>query len=181
MTAPWEFYQFWVNTDDRDVETYLNALTFLPRAEIADLMARHAEDPGARIPHHALARDLTGRVHGDADAVEREARNRFGALDPRKVDPRQLDPDTLRRLAASMPSGPLPPGTAEDTPLVELLTGCGLVASKSEARRQIQQGGIVWNGERVSDWGATAGAPLPGGYYWATRGKKKDFLFTPAP
>src|SRR5215210_7128347 len=67
-TSPYQFYQFWINTDDRDVERYLKLFTFRPLAEIAAAMAEHARDPGKRIPQRLLARDVTARVHGVAAA-----------------------------------------------------------------------------------------------------------------
>jgi tyrosyl-tRNA synthetase len=62
LTSPYQFHQYWINVDDRDVESRLALFTFLDRAAVAELMARHRDDPGARIPHRALARDLTTRV-----------------------------------------------------------------------------------------------------------------------
>ena len=68
MTAPYRFHQFWLNSDDRDVERYLRFFSFRPQPEIAELMRRHAAAPGQRIPHRALADELTERVHGGAAA-----------------------------------------------------------------------------------------------------------------
>ena len=69
-TSPYQFYQFWINTDDRDVERYLKLFTFLPLDEIAETMASHAADPGKRVAQRLLARDVTTRVHGEAAADE---------------------------------------------------------------------------------------------------------------
>ncbi len=63
-TSPYQFYQFWINTDDRDVERYLKLFTFLPLDEIAAPMAEHARDPGKRLAQRLLAGDITVRVHG---------------------------------------------------------------------------------------------------------------------
>lgn len=175
LTSPYEFHQFWINQDDRDVESYLKMFTFMSREEIAALMRQHEADPGARIPHRALARDLTLRVHGAeaATGAEAEAQRRFG-----KLDPRTASAADLAQLASQLPSVPLPEGFGPATAVVDLLTSSGLAKSKSEARRLIQQGGITLNGAPVTAIDASAGPSLHG-YYWLTRGKKRDCLLIP--
>src|SRR5919112_2169222 len=69
-TTPYQFYQFWINTDDRDLERYLKLFTFLPLGTIAETMAEHARDPGKRIGQRLLAREVTSRIHGQAAADE---------------------------------------------------------------------------------------------------------------
>jgi tyrosyl-tRNA synthetase len=169
LTSPYQFYQFWFNADDRDVETYLKLFTFLPKDEIHDLMQRHRHAPGTRTPHRALAGDLVTRVHG-AEALERvvqAARIIFGELDPHAA------PSSVwQLLRAEVPSQPLPSGTGPETPIVEILSVTGVVKSKSEARRLIQQRGLSWNGAVVPAADAKAGEALAGGHYWVTVGKK---------
>jgi tyrosyl-tRNA synthetase len=175
-TSAYQFYQFWINADDRDVERYLKVFTFLEADDIAGLMEQHRRNAGSRLPHRALALDLTARVHGE-DAAARAAhasRLAFGEADPTEADAR-----TLEALAAELPSGPAP-GDAAHVSVVDLLTFSGLATSKAEARRLIQQGGIEVNGRRVTDVASPAGEPLPGGYYWVSRGKKQHYLFTPS-
>ena len=178
MTSPYAFYQFWINTDDRDVDSYLRTFTFHSREAVADLLEQHAREPGARIPHRALAEELTRRTHGEAIArsVAEASRVLFGELTPHDASA-----DTWRMLAAEIPSRPLEPGMGEDTPIVELIVWSGVVPSKSEARRQVQQGGISVNGERWTDLGASAPPGLAGGYYFISRGKKThSILFPPS-
>jgi tyrosyl-tRNA synthetase len=176
LTTPYQFYQYWINVDDRDVERRLAMFTFLDRAAVGDLMARHRDDPGTRIPHRALARDLTARVHGEAAAAGAEQASRvlFGELEPRRAGAA-----TWAMLARELPHGPLPPMVREDTPALDLVAGTDLVKSRSDARRQIEQGGILVNGVRVTESTAT-GPALDGGYYWVQRGKKTSFIFTPS-
>ncbi|HEX9582344.1 MAG TPA: tyrosine--tRNA ligase [Gemmatimonadales bacterium] len=177
LTSPYRFYQFWLNADDRDVDAYVKAFTFLPRTEIADLMRRHAAAPADRLPHRTLAQDITERVHGReacGRAVE-AARIVFGELDPKAATP-----EVWRLLATDLPSAPLPPGTGEQTPVVELVTEAEIVKSKGEARRLIQQGGLYVNGERVASADAVAGPALAGGFYWIRSGKKQQFILSPA-
>lgn len=176
MTSPYQFYQFWVNADDRDVESYLKIFTFDGREEITKLLAEHARDASARIPHKRLAFDVTSRVHGKrvAQQVREASRIIFGELDPHDAGP-----TTWKTLAAELPSGPLPPGFASGVQAVELVAGSTLVKSKSEARRLLSQGGISLNGEPLSIDASTSPSDLLAGrYLWLRRGKKTDFIFT---
>lgn len=176
LTSPYQFYQFWVNADDRDVERYLKAFTYLSREEIRALMAEHKKRPEERVPQRTLARELTARVHGGeaAERVEQASRVVFGDLEPRTASAQ-----VWRTLAAELPSAPLPATVGPETPVVELVTSTGVIKSKSEARRLIQQGGLYVNGERVSGVESTAGQPLEGGFYWIRSGKKNQFLLVP--
>jgi tyrosyl-tRNA synthetase len=176
LTSPYQFYQYWINADDRDVERYLGIFTFLDRAAIAHLMARHHDDPGSRTPHRALARDLTARVHGETAAAGAEQASRvlFGELEPRRAGA-----GTWAMLARELPHAPLPAAVRPDTPVLELVAATDLVKSRGDARRQLEQGGITVNGTRVTEDAAT-GAALEGGYYWVQRGKKTSFIFMPS-
>lgn len=177
LTSPYAFYQFWINADDRDVGAHLAMFTFKPRDEIASLSDGHSVDPGARAPQRALALDLTTRVHGETAAARaaRAASVVFGEFDVREVDA-----STWEMLRAEI-GAPLAHGMGPGTPVVDLLVTSGLVKSKSEARRQIEQGAVTVNGARATDTAATAPPPLDGGHYYVTRGKKnKAVLFTPS-
>jgi tyrosyl-tRNA synthetase len=177
LTSPYRFYQFWLNADDRDVESYLRAFTFRSREDIAAAMERHAANPGSRIPHAELASELTERVHGhDArDRAVQASRIVFGDLDPRTATA-----DVWRILAAELPSASLPAGAGERTPVVELVAGAGVVKSKGEARRLIEQGGLYVNGQRIASADAALGPALAGGFYWIRSGKKNQFILKPA-
>jgi tyrosyl-tRNA synthetase len=177
-TRPYEFYQYWINADDRDVESHLKVFTFKTRDEIADLMSAHAERPGAREPQNAVASDVTSRVHG-AEIAQRAAEATeimFGG-----GKPAEAQATTWKMLSAELPSGPLPDEFSPEVPVVDLVSCSSLIKSKGEARRQIQQGGISVNGRRVTDTDAAAGPSLEGGYYWVQRGKKSHFIFEPRP
>jgi tyrosyl-tRNA synthetase len=177
LTSPYEFYQFWINSDDRDVESHLKLFTFKSREEIADLIERHAGDAGARTPHRALAMEMTSRVHGDevATSAAEASTTMFG-----EANPAEAKASTWKLLAGDLPHGPLPPGFNSQTLVVDLLASSSVVKSKGDARRQIQQGGISLNGSVVNDLDSTAGPPLDGGYYWVRRGKKNNFIFQPS-
>jgi tyrosyl-tRNA synthetase len=175
-TRPYEFYQFWINADDRDIESHLKVFTFKTQAEIADLMSEHASNPGARGPQKAVAFDVTSRVHGEEIALRaaEAAEIMFGS-----GSPAEAKATTLKMLAAELPHGPLPGGFSSETSVVDLVSGTSIIKSKGEARRQIKQGGISVNGQRITDADVTVGAPLEGGYYWVQRGKKSHFIFEP--
>jgi tyrosyl-tRNA synthetase len=175
-TSPYEFYQFWINSDDRDVESHLKIFTFLTRDGISDLMGRHADDPGSRIPHRALAFDVTSRVHGED--VANNAREASAIMFGDK-SPVEASAGTWEMLAGELPHGPLPAGFGADTNVVDLVASTDLVKSKGDARRQIQQGAVKVNGRAIADVNGSAGKPLGGGYYWVRRGKKNSFILEP--
>jgi len=176
LTSPYRFYQFWINADDRDVESYLKVLTFKTADEIAGLTAEHEADPGARIPHRALAEDLTERIHGtDVAGRVKTASNVF--FDRLNVDIIRAAPlDVWETLEAELPSWTT---NRDDLPsmVVDLIAAAGLTDSKGDARRQLQQGGVYINGERAGLEATVAGYHLLAGrYIWLRRGKKKDVI-----
>jgi len=176
QTSPYRFYQYWVNVDDRDVRKHLGAFTFLPQGDITSLMTQHDSSPGDRIPHRALAAEITARVHGD-DATERVVQASqilFGELDPRAASG-----DTWRMLARELPTSSIDLDSPKAA--VELATAAGLCKSKGEARRLLTQRGIHLNGAPLSE-DATIGTEdlLDGGFLWLRRGKKTDALLLTA-
>ena len=175
-TRPYEFYQYWINSDDRDVESQLKVFTFKTQEEITDLMSAHAESPGDRKPQKAVAFDVTERVHGEetAQRTAEATEIMFGGGDPARAEA-----ETWKMLAAELPNGSLPDGFSAETSVVDLVSSSSLIKSKGEARRQIQQGGISVNGKRVANVDAAVGPSLEGGFYWMQRGKKSHFIFEP--
>jgi tyrosyl-tRNA synthetase len=145
-TSPYQFYQFWINTDDRDVERYLKIFTFLPMDEIATALAEHSRDPGKRVAQRLLARDLTTRVHGQAAAQEaiQTSQTVFGAgtvtLGPLSVKGVGTVSLPERRVSRSM---------FGDLSIVDLLVASGLATSKADARRGIQGKGFYLNDEPI--------------------------------
>jgi len=147
QTSPYQFYQFWLNSDDRDVERLLKLFTFRPLPEIAEVMARHGSDPGQRIAQRLLAEDLTGRVHGEATGRRAIAASRilFGGGELRGADA-----GTLALVAGEVQVFAITRAQlAEGFPLVDALVGSGLATSKADARRGLQSGGYSLNGERL--------------------------------
>ncbi len=174
-TSPYKFFQFWVNTDDRDVERLLKFFTFFALEEIAALMAEQARDPGKRPAQRRLAEELTARVHGEATArsVVEATRVLFGGTDLRAAGA-----EVLRVLAGEIPAARLPRAELEGLSVLDALVRVGLATSKGDARRGIQGKGFLVNGETVTAPERTLGAGdlLHGGYVLLQKGKRNHAL-----
>lgn len=143
-TSPYKFYQFWLNTDDRDVERLLKFFTFLPLETIEEIILVHQGDPGKRHAQRILAEDLTARVHGieTKDRVVEASKSLFSGKGS------DLPPDLL----PEMPECVVPIHEfATGMLLIDVLVRSGLASSKSDARRGIQGKGFYLNGEPVSE------------------------------
>lgn len=151
-TSPYQFYQFWIGADDRDVSRFLRFFTLLEQAEIEALDASVRTAPEKRDAQRALAIDVTTRVHGaDAARVAREV----SALLFEKADPTALSEDALRALRAEIPfavySAPADDSTnGELIDVYECLTALGIAASRGAAKRLLEQGGVSVNGAKLS-------------------------------
>ena len=148
-TSPYRFYQFWFNADDRDVISYLKYFTWLERDEIEALEAEMEANPGRRGAQRALARAVTTLVHGEeaTEAAERAGRALFGG------DLGALDAKALAEVFEEAPSIELPADRfdGDGVAVIDLLVEAGLTASKGEARRTIQGGGVRVGDDRVED------------------------------
>lgn len=171
LTSPYDFYQFWINSDDADIPKYLKVFSFKSHSEIDELLALHAQNPGARVAHKALAAELTTMVHGEDLYKEAEfaARAFFG-----QASITELSESTLESSLTQLPIMTLSPG-APIPNLVDLLAGSGLVESKSAARRVIKEGGAYVNNEKITDEGFIPAreAFLYGRFLLLRRGKKE--------
>ena len=167
LTSPWAMFQFWLNTDDRDVIDRLKVFTFLSRAEIDALEAEVQSAPHARAAQKTLAREVTALVHGaeHTAAVEAAATALFG-----KGSLEAIDAGVFAQAVSELPQADVTP----DTLVTQALVETGLCASLSEARRAISQGGVSINNEAVTDDSAVVGAPRPPSPTWSVlkRGKK---------
>jgi tyrosyl-tRNA synthetase len=129
MTSPYAFFQYWLNSDDKDVIKFLKVFSFKSREEIETLEKLHSENPGAREAHRELARELTSLVHSPEIAlrVENAARALFG-----QGDLTELDQATLSAALAELPRTEVK--SDEEFPTwVDLLAATGVVDSKSAA------------------------------------------------
>jgi len=178
LTKPYEFYQFWLNVDDRDAGRYLKYFTFFDRHRIAELEAVSAREPERRHAQRALAREVTRLVHGE-DAV-RDAESSAEKLF--KGDLRAMTETQLLEVFGSVPSSETA-RVADGWAVTDFLASNAVVGSKSEATRLIRGGGLSINGVRVSDEKARLRPEdaIHGRYFVIRKGKKDNFLIRVLP
>ncbi|MCF8549730.1 MAG: tyrosine--tRNA ligase [Pontimonas sp.] len=154
LTSPWAMYQFWLNTDDRDVIDRLKIFTFLTRAEIDALATEVAEEPHRRSAQKRLAHEVTALVHGAeiTQSVQEASEALFG-----KDSLETLNPDVFAQALAELPGASVSPSTT----VAEALVATGLCQSVSEARRAISQGGVSVNNVAVTEETAEIGVARP--------------------
>ncbi|MGW7683955.1 tyrosine--tRNA ligase [Kribbella sp. NPDC054772] len=170
LTTPYAFYQFWFNSDDRDVMQLVRFYTFRTAEEMAALEQATAERPQAREAQRVLAEDVTTLVHGAEETrrVQEASKALFG-----QGELASLDGSTLVAALQEAPHVEL--GAGEPMPTYgDLLVKSGLVASKSAARRTVAEGGAYLNNEKVKDaeYVPAVDDLLPGGVLVLRRGKR---------
>lgn len=169
LTPVWEFYQYWVRVDDRDVVRFLKFFTFLGREDIEALEVTLAERPEQRVPQKRLAAEMTRLVHGEAELAKVEAASAalYGTGDIREVEP-----DMLRAVFSEAPSVSYA-GLSAMPDLPQVLVDLGLAKSKGQARKDLEQGGVYVNNARVGfDWKPTGGDLIHGQALLLRKGKK---------
>jgi tyrosyl-tRNA synthetase len=177
-TSVYKFYQFWIRTDDRDVVRYLKFFTFLNRDEIAALEAQHAENPGARAAHKALAKAVTDLVHGPAATTEalRASEILFGG------DLAGVSESTFNEIVGEVPTKEIEKAQLDcaGKPLVELLMHSGLCPSKGQARKDVEGGGVYLNNIRETEFQRAVGANdlLFGKHLLLRKGKRNYVVVT---
>src|SRR4051794_40529955 len=137
LTSPYDFYQYWINVDDADVERLLRLYTFLPDSRIEELS--RAEGVGLREAKQMLAREVTTLAHGEAAATAAEAATRALFSGAPDVD----DPN--------IPTTEIAASEADALSLADLFVRSGLVPSRGEARRKSAEGALWMDGERLED------------------------------
>ncbi len=155
LTSAYEFFQYWLNTEDADIEKFLKVFSFKTRSEIENLLTEFKADPGKRTAQRELARELTTLVHGAKNCQQAEAAAKalFG-----QGELKELDQTTLAAALSQLPKVALKPSELIDGKLpswVDLMVQSGVVDSKSAARRIVKEGGAYLNNERVADEAAT--------------------------
>lgn len=147
LTSPYRFYQFWLNTDDRDAITCLKFFTWLSQEEIAELAESLKLAPEKRRAQRELARRVTALVHGQTELEKalRASEVLFG----KEIE--GLTVQELFDIFADVPSTNLEKSKLENFTLSDALVISGLAPSKGEARRLVQSGGVAVNNRRVSD------------------------------
>ena len=170
MTSPYAFFQFFLNSDDRDVEQLLRSFSFKSHEELETLFESLRTNPGAREAHRALAREVTSLIHGERETekVEAAARALFG-----QGEIRELDLETLSGALSELPRATVKKGS--DFPSwVDLIVATGLVESKSQARRIVKEGGAYLNNVKISgeDFTPTASDLIHGRFLVLRKGKR---------
>jgi tyrosyl-tRNA synthetase len=175
-TSPYRFYQFWLNTDDRDVIGYLKFFTWLNEDEVRDLETALINRPEQREAQRRLAREMTRMVHDETalQSAEQASQVLFGG------EVVGLSAAEVADIFADVPSGEVSGRrfTGEGLPIADLLLECGIVLSKGEARRAIEGGGIYLNNRRIADAGhkITAADVIDGQFLVLRRGRKNYWL-----
>jgi tyrosyl-tRNA synthetase len=170
MTSPYEFFQFWLNCDDADMPKLLKVFSMKEHSEIEALIEMVQKDPGARAAHRELAREMTTLIHGKkaCDMAESAAKALFG-----QGDISELDLATLDAALSQLPRVEIA-RNADIPAWVDLLAACGVVDSKSAARRIVKEGGAYLNNEKVvsEDFTPKKSDFLHGKYLLLRKGKR---------
>ena len=192
-TSVYKFYQFWINTDDRDVIRYLKYFTFLSQDEIGALEKKHAENPGLREAHKALAKAVTDLIHGENATAEAMRASQLLFSTTTTTTTTTPPPPSLENLAGLSEAtfnviiGEIPTKEIEKTkldgagiPLVELLVQSGLCPSKGQARKDIEGGGVNVNNVREPNGqrAVTSNDLLFGRHILLRKGKKNYVIVT---
>jgi tyrosyl-tRNA synthetase len=175
-TSPYRFYQFWLNTDDRDVVNYLKFFTWLDQQEIRELEEAVAQRPEQREAQRRLANEMTRMVHAETalQKAEQASQVLFGG------EIAGLSAIEVADIFADVPSSEISREKlqGDGLPLADLILECGIVASKGEARRAIEAGGVYLNNRRVPDAAsrATLSDAIDGQFMVLRRGRKNYWL-----
>ncbi len=173
LTKPFEFYQFWLNADDRDAVRHLKFFTFIPETRIAELEAATAREPERRHAQRELAREVTRLVHGDEAVRDAEAA-------AEKLFSGDLSAMSIKQLMEVFPNVPSKTVAfqADGWRLTGLLTDAGVTPSNSEATRLIRSGGIYVNDRRITDEKERLSPEqaIEGQLFVVRKGKRDNFL-----
>lgn len=176
LTSPYKFYQFWLNTADADVIKYLKFFSWLDKETIADLEKRTLDEPEKRAGQQILAEEVTSSVHGKA-SLERAriaSETLFGG------DMSNLTPDEIRDIFDDVPSSDFTLADLEtgQTAVQDFLVRNQVTASKGEAKRLIESGGIYLNNVKVTETSmvVSTNASIGGKYIVVRKGKKNYYL-----
>lgn len=142
-TSPTQFYQFWINTDDADVEDYLKVFTLLSKEEIEQVMGQQHSNPGGRAAQTALAKHLTELVHGSGDIDQAEGVTKYLTSQVSIAEASDADLEEIRKGLSTAK-------TQVNGSIIEALASSGLASSNSESRRLLQAGAVYINGQPVN-------------------------------
>lgn len=177
QTSPYAYYQWWFNTDDRDVERFLKLFTFLSLDEVDEVVTAHVEEPFRRHGQRRLAAEATRIIHGE-DGLRRAQQATevlFGSGSVAELDAESLTMAFEQAESAEVDRSEL---DGDGTGLLQLLVAVGAASSNGEARRLIKQGGVRVGDDPVDDEARrVTGADLLAGDAIVIRvGKKRQYL-----
>lgn len=149
LTSPYAFSQFWLNTSDVDAPGYLKVFSLRPLEEIEGIIAEFQEAPHKRLVQRTLAQDVTTLVHGEEQTKQAfaAASALFGGAELNALDPGTIDSATSDLPTADYGAAALTAGVS----VIDAFADAGIVKSKGEARKAIQQGGAYVNNRKVTD------------------------------
>ena len=180
-TSPYKFYQYWLNTSDEDAANFIKIFTQFGKDEIESLLAEHAAAPHLRKLQQVLAKDITVRVHTEAEfALAVKASNiLFGNSTTEELQ--SLNEETLLAVFEGVPQTTISKSAFENyanvTDLLSVTTNGFVFPSKGEARKMIQAGGVSINKTKVEDANAKGSfVLLQNKYLLAQKGKKNYYL-----
>lgn len=174
-TSPFKFFQFWLNTDDKDAERFIKIFTFLDKETIENLIEEHNKAKHLFLLQKTLARELTIMVHGEEAFIS--AQNASGILFG-AGDFTQLDEKTLLEVFNDVPSNTLSLDSIRlGLPIMEVLSKTNLVTSNNESRRALKENSVSVNRNKVDETKLITGADLLNEKFLVLqRGKKKFFI-----
>ena len=171
-TSPYAFYQYWINTDDRDVERFLLQMTLLAVDEVSAVVAAHGDAPHRRDAQRRLAHEVTTLLHGEAAAIAAASASQllFGG------DPTEAEEASFQMLELELEVGRLDAKALEaGLSAADLALVTGLVTSRSDANRALQAGELAVNGRRLSPGDEVSPVDLLHGRYLLVRRGKRRF------
>lgn len=174
-TSPFKFFQFWLNTDDKDAERFIKIFTFLNKETIENLIEEHNKAKHLFLLQKTLAKELTIMVHGEEAFIS--AKNASGILFG-AGDFTQLDEKTLLEVFNDVPSNTLSLDSIRlGLPIMEVLSKTNLVTSNNESRRALKENSVSVNRNKVDETKLITGADLLNEKFLVLqRGKKKFFI-----
>lgn len=176
-TTPYQFYQFWLNANDSDAESWIKIFTFLDEPTIADLIAEQQKDASKRVLQKALAREVTIFVHGEAEYLKAvETTDKLFAN--QTVAAESLSVDDLEGMEGVQKSDFPKEKLAAGIDVVSFLAETNIFPSKGEARKMIQGGGVSINRKKITetDFKIDSSLLLHDKYLLVQKGKKNYYL-----
>lgn len=177
LTSPYHFYQFWLNAADSDAEKWIKIFTFLPKQEIESLTEQHKRDASKRVLQKRLAQEVTLLVHGEEE-YQKALETTEKLFAQQHAPAESLSIDDLESIQGIEKKGYERSKLASGVDVVSFMAETGIFASKGEARKMIQNGGVSINRHKVADAAFTVNDAqlLHDQYLLIQKGKKNYYL-----